>query len=66
MEDIKIFLKKEKTKGEKKWHEKDIKILLKKNYQEFQYCQERNKNLSKEQKQKFMEYRRNYYIKHNN
>ena len=59
MKDIKIFLKKKKTKGEKRL-EKDFQ-----NYQNFteeekgrrcQYYQER--------KQKLPEYRRNYYLTH--
>ena len=30
-----------------------------------QYYRERNKNLSKKQKQKLVDYRKNYYITHN-
>ena len=39
----------------------DIKILQKKN----QHHRECNKNLSEEQKQKVVEYRKNYHIMHN-
>ena len=56
---IKIFLKKKKTKSEKR-PEKDIKILLKKKKrkrrQERHYYQER--------KQKLPENRTNYYLAH--
>ena len=64
VKDIKTFLKKKKTKGEKR-PVKDIKILLKKKKEKKRQCYcERNKNLSEEQKQKLVEYRRNYYITH--
>ena len=59
VKDIKIFLKKKKTNGKKR-PKKDIKIFLKK----CQYPCERNKILSKEQKQKLVEYMRNYYLAH--
>ena len=44
VKDIKIFLKKKKTKG-KKWSETDIKVFLK-------------------DKQKLLEYMKNYYLAH--
>ena len=47
-----------KTKGKKR-PEKDLKILLKKEKRK-----RHNKNLSEQQKQKLVEYRRNYYLTH--
>ena len=47
-----------KTKGKKR-PEKDLKILLKKEKRKIH-----NKNLSEQQKQKLVEYRRNYYLTH--
>ena len=63
MKDIKTFLKNKKTKGQKR-SEKDINILLEKK-KKCQYYGELNKNLSKAQKRKLVECRRNYYIRHN-
>ena len=57
MKDIKIFMKKKNTEGEKK-HEKDIKIFTEKEKEMRQYYQER--------KQKKSQYRRNYYLTHKN
>ena len=58
MKDIKIFMKKKNTEGEKK-HEKDIKIFTEKEKEKMrQYYQER--------KQKKSQYRRNYYLTHKN
>ena len=58
MKDIKIFMKKKNTKGEKK-HEKDIKLFTEKEKEKMrQYYQER--------KQKKSQYRRNYYLTHKN
>ena len=53
-----MFLKKKKTKGEKR-PKKNIKILLKKKKEK--RC---NKNLSEEQKKELAEYRRNGYLTH--
>ena len=47
-----------KTKGKKR-PEKDLKILLKKEKRK-----RHNKNLSEQQKQKLVEYRKNYYLTH--
>ena len=58
MKDIKIFMKKKNTKGEKK-HEKDITLFTEKEKEKMrQYYQER--------KQKKSQYRRNYYLTHKN
>ena len=59
MKDIKIFLKKKKTKGKKKTRGR---------YQNFTKEEKEkssDKNLSEEQKQKVTEYRRNYYLADN-
>ena len=46
-------------------HVKDIKIFLKKKKRKkFQHHRDRNKNLSGEEKQKKVEYMRNYYLAH--
>ena len=59
MKDIKIFLRKKKTKGEKR-PGKDNQ-----NFTEEEKEKRCNKNhLSEEQKQKLDEYRRNYYLTH--
>ena len=55
----------EEKKG-KKSPDKDIQNFTEKEKEKkCQYHRELNKNLSKEQKQKLVEYRRNYYITHN-
>ena len=61
MKGIRIFLKKEKTNGEKR-PQKDKNFTEEEKEEKHQYYCERNKNLSKKQKQKLVEYRRNYYI----
>ena len=54
-----------KKKKCKKRPEKDIKILMKKKEKKNRQRQhERIKNLSKDQKQKLVEYMRNYYLVH--
>ena len=60
--DNKIFLKKKK-KCEKRL-KKDIIFSKEENEGKRQYHFERNKNLSEEQKQKLVEYVRNYYLAH--
>ena len=51
------------NKNSKKKHVKSIKILLKKKRN--QYHRESYKNLSEEQQNELVKYRRNYYITHN-
>ena len=55
MKNIKIFLKKKKTKFYQNFAEKEKE-------KKCQYYRKCNKNLSKEQKQRVVEYGRNYYI----
>ena len=60
--DIKIFLK--RKRGKKKL-ETDTKIFLKrKNKKKRHYHRERNKNLPDEEKEKKVEYLKNYYLAH--
>ena len=64
MKGIKIFLNKKK-KSEKK-PVKGFKVFRKKKKKKKrQYYCERNKNLSEDQKQRLVEYRRTYYTTHN-
>ena len=58
MKDIKIFLKKKKTKGNKGF-EKYMKTLLK-------WKKKSVKNLSEEEKEKLADYRRIYHLTHKN
>ena len=64
IKDIIIFLKKEKTKSVK-MPTKDIKFFWRRKENKRQYYREHNKNLSKDQKERLIEYRRNYHITHN-
>ena len=56
-----MYLKKKKTKGEKR-PQKDNKIFLKK--QKKKSVSESNESLSEEQKEKLVKYIRSYYITH--
>ena len=58
MKNIKIFLKKKKTKFYQNFTEKEKE-------KKCPYYRKYNKNLSKEQKQRVVEYGRNYYIMYN-
>ena len=60
---IKKFLKKKKSRAIKR-PEKDIKISLKKKKEEESVFSGTYQKLCKRQKQKLVEYRRSYYIKH--
>ena len=63
MKDLKIFLKKVKQKKRKKTLERYQTFTEKeKKASVYWKC---NKIFSKEQKQKLVEYRKNYYITHN-
>ena len=72
MKDIKIFLKKKSAKSEKKQKNKQTSKKKKcercQNFteeeKERQYYRESNENLFDDQKQKLIEYRRNYYLAH--
>ena len=58
------IIKKTKNSFEKK-QVKDTEIFLKKKKEkECQYHRDRNENLSEEEKQKKVEYMRNYYLAH--
>ena len=57
--DIKIFLKKIK-----KAHKKYQNLFEQEKEKKSWYHHERNKNLSEEQKQKLVEYMKNYYLAH--
>ena len=63
MKDLKIFLKKVKRKKQKKARER-YQTFTEKEKKASVYW-ECNKTFSKEQKQKLVEYRKNYYITHN-
>ena len=54
---------KKKRKRGKKWLRTDIKIVLERKRQ---YHRDQNKNLYEEEKQKEVEYMRNYYLTHKN
>ena len=56
MKDIKIFLNKKRQERYQNLTEEEKKL---------QYHCERNKNLTENQKKKVVEYRINYYIRHN-
>ena len=58
---IKIFLKKKKIKIDP---QKVSKFFWRGKWNKWQYYRERNKNLSEDQKQRLVGYRRNYYITH--
>ena len=51
-------------KSLKKMHVKSTKIFLQEKKKHHQYHCERNKNLSEEEKEKEVEYMRNYYLAH--
>ena len=55
---------KKKAKGEKR-PSKDTKFYGRIIIKKCEYHRERNKNISEEQKYKLVEYRRSYYITHN-
>ena len=59
MKNIKIFIKKKKTKGKKR-------LAKDQNLTEEEKEKSRLKNLSEEQKQKQVEYRKNYQLTHFN
>ena len=60
-----MFLKKKKTKGKKKARERFQNSTTEDKEKKLPYHCKRNTDLSEEQKQKLVEYRRNYYITHN-
>ena len=62
MKGIKIFLKKKKTRSNKKARERYENLSEEK--KKCQYCRECHENLSEHKKQGMAERRRNYYITH--
>ena len=65
MEDVKIFLKKKRTKSEKRIETNKNLSEKEKEKENKSHChRERNKNLPKEEKEKKIEYMRNYYLVH--
>ena len=63
MKGIKIFLKKKKTRSNKKARER-YENLSEEKEKKCQYCRECHENLSEHKKQGMAERRRNYYITH--
>ena len=64
MKNIKILLKKKKTKKGKKACEICLNFSEEEKEKNRQYYHQSHKNLSKDKKQRLVEHRRNFYVTH--